>query len=109
MCRGCRRGWSYAKLVAGQRLDQGVDLLNPPAGAWRRDEAGETVIGATYYSRGKFMTMLARAAVWNGLVFMFLREALDWTLGRSGIGKAGFLSASTVHADGAHGWGFAVL
>ena len=89
LCRGCGKDWSYANLVAGQRLDQGVDLLDPPEGAWRRDEAGKTVMGATHRSLGSALGLLAMAAFWNGIVTLFVMVAAGETLKRMGWGWPG--------------------
>lgn len=110
LCRGCGRNWSYAALVAGERLDQGVDLLHPPPGAWQRGDAVEAVIGATHRSWGPAAFSLGIAAFWNGIVSVFVLVAAGETLKRLGVAWPGFLPMPKMEdGDGVNSWGLAGL
>lgn len=109
LCRGCGRDWSYAALLAGERLDRGVDLNHPPAGAWRREEPGKTVVGATHRSLGSAIGLIGIAAFWNGIVSLFVLVAAGETTRRLGWAWPGFLPAMKMDGDGVGLWGLAGL
>ncbi len=79
-CRNCNIAYSLAELTNGSELEAGVNLENPPPGAWYRRDTLETVIGATNRSAGPAFGILCFALFWNGITSIFVTIAISQTL-----------------------------
>jgi len=79
-CRACNISYQLSSLTVGAELDAGVDLRNPPAGAWYRSDGSGTLVGATHRSVGGALGALAFALFWNGIVSVFVTFAIAGTL-----------------------------
>jgi hypothetical protein len=79
-CRECNLSSSLSQLTQGGELISGIDLSRPPAGAWSRNEGGDTIIGATHRSIGTALGALIFGLFWNGIVSVFVYAALVGTL-----------------------------
>jgi hypothetical protein len=84
-CRGCNESFELSALTHGAELEAGADFSHPPAGAWRRSEGMETVIGATHRSPGLAAAGLAVALFWNGIVSVFVSANTAATLRHLGL------------------------
>ena len=84
-CRGCNVSHQLSALTQGTELDSGVDLSNPPGGAWYRNDGTATVIGASHRSIGTAVGALAFGLFWNGILSVFLLVAISGTLRNLGI------------------------
>lgn len=85
-CRACNLSHVLSDLTHGTRLETNPDLGHPPAGAWYRSLGMETVIGATHFSIGGALGMLAASLFWNGIVSVFVFLALSGILKKAGVG-----------------------
>jgi hypothetical protein len=84
-CRACNLSHKLSALTEGTELDAIIDLNNPPAGAWYRNNGMGPVIGATHRSLGSALGALAISLFWNGIVSVFVLVALAGTLRNLGI------------------------
>jgi hypothetical protein len=84
-CRACNLSHKLSALTEGTELDSIIDLNNPPAGAWYRNDGMGPVIGATHRSMGSALGALAISLFWNGIVSVFVLMALSGTLRHFGI------------------------
>ena len=80
LCRACGLVHKLSSLLQAAKLEEGVDLACPPAGAWYRDSGFEAVIGATHRSVATVMGLLAFSLFWNGIVSVFVFFAFNSTL-----------------------------
>jgi hypothetical protein len=71
-CRACNLMHKLSALVQVNDLQSGVDLNDPPPGAWRRQEGVETVVGATHRALGMALAALVFCLFWNGIVSLFV-------------------------------------
>jgi hypothetical protein len=83
LCRNCGMTHRFSALVSN--LEEDVDLNCPPAGAWRRQEGGKVVIGATHRAIFKGVFLLFFAVGWNAIVSVFVGFAAAATLQRLGV------------------------
>jgi hypothetical protein len=65
-----------------------VDLANPPAGAWYRDEGGEVSVGGNLRTVGGRSFVLVFATFWNGI---------SWTIFLSMLAGSGNISGLGIH------------
>ena len=79
-CRACNLSYKLSTLTLGGELNEGLDLSQPPAGAWRRNDGSGMVIGATHRALGGALGALGIAAFWNGIVSIFVLVATASTL-----------------------------
>ena len=79
-CRACNLAHQLSALVHGSGLTEKVDLHRPPAGAWFRNDASGTVVGATHRSLGTALGLLGISLFWNGIVSVFVALAIVATL-----------------------------
>lgn len=84
-CRTCNLSYKLSALTSGAELDAGVDLHNPPPGAWYRSDGSGTAVGATHRSLVGAFGALAFALFWNGIVSVFVLVAIAGTLRNLGI------------------------
>ena len=84
-CRACNLSYQLSALTQGTELDEGIDLANPPAGAWCSSDGAGLVIGATHRSIGSAIGLLAMSLFWNGIVSVFVLAALAGTLRNLGV------------------------
>ena len=84
-CRACNVSHQLSALTQGTELDSGVDLNNPPSGAWHRNDGAALVIGASHRSIGTAIGALAFGLFWNGIVSVFVLVAISGTLRNLGI------------------------
>lgn len=84
-CRACNLSHQLSALTSGAAVDADVDLNDPPAGAYYRNEGGSPVIGATHRSLGAAVGALAIALFWNGITSVFVLVALAGTLKHLGF------------------------
>ena len=84
-CRACNLSFKLSALTLGAELDAGVDLHNPPPGAWYRNDGSGTTVGATHRSLGAAFGLLAFSLFWNGIVSLFVSFAVAGTLKNLGI------------------------
>ena len=78
-CRGCNIAYQLSELVRGEELD-GVNVEQPPPGAWSRSSPMGAVVGATHRSIGTAVGALAVSLFWNGLVSVFVAVAVAGTM-----------------------------
>jgi len=71
-CRGCNLSHKLSTLTQIGEMESGVDLNSPPAGAWRRTDGAETVIGATHRALGTAIMGLGLCVFWNGIISVFV-------------------------------------
>ncbi len=74
-CRKCDKGFSLSDLVHEGAVPGGVDLANPPRGAWYRDEDGAVRVGALTRS-GAGMFLVVFAIFWNSITWFFVSAFL---------------------------------
>lgn len=79
-CRACNESFSFADLMQGAELEAGLNLKQPPRGAWYRSDAMETVIGASLHSIPLALGSLAIALFWNGITSVFVCIAFSGTM-----------------------------
>jgi hypothetical protein len=79
-CRDCNISYRLSDLTYDNDVRAGVNLNDPPQGAWYRSDGGGTVIGATNRSVGAAFVMLFFALFWNGITSVFVTFALASTL-----------------------------
>jgi hypothetical protein len=84
-CRACNATYQLSILTQEAELDSGIDLNNPPSGAWYRTDGTSQVIGATHRSIGGAIGALAIALFWNGITSIFVLIALASTLRHLGL------------------------
>ena len=84
-CRTCNLSHKLSTLTQGTELDAGIDLNNPPAGAWFTNDGTGPLIGATHRSLGTAIGALAFGLFWNGIVSVFVLVGLAGTLRNLGI------------------------
>ena len=82
-CRGCNLANKLSELVEESELH--VDLTNPPAGAWYRENGLSRTFGATHRSLGTAIGALLISLFWNGIVSIFVLIAIGSTLRHMGI------------------------
>lgn len=90
-CRNCNGAQSLSALVQGTRIDPKIDLLQPPAGAWQREQALGKVIGATHRSTGGAIGSLLFGLFWNGIVSIFVALAVASTLAQFGVSSPSWM------------------
>ena len=78
-CRSCNIAYQLSELVRGVELD-GVNLGQPPPGAWLRSSATGVEVGATHRSLGTAFGALAFSLFWNGIVSIFVAIAIGGTM-----------------------------
>jgi hypothetical protein len=71
-------------LVQGREL-AAVDIFHPLPGTWYREEAGETVVGASHRSVGGAIGALLFGLFWNGIVSVFVLIAIAGTIANLGL------------------------
>ncbi len=96
-CRPCNLSHRLSELTLGLALDASVDVNNPPAGAWFRNDGTEAVIGATHRSLGGALGLLFFALFWNGIVSVFVVLVVASTLRHLGISVPGWFPAPNMH------------
>ncbi len=79
-CRNCNLAHKLSSLARAAELETGIDLSNPPAGAWQQQDGMGTIIGATHRSLGAALGLLAVSLFWNGIVSVFVSLASASTL-----------------------------
>ena len=84
-CRACNLSHPLSALTRGAELDENLDLVNPPAGAWQTNDGMGCVIGATHRSIGTAIGTLVFGLFWNGILSVFLCVALAGTLRNLGL------------------------
>jgi hypothetical protein len=84
-CRRCNQVHSFSGLVMIAEQESGVDLSQPPDGAWSYGDGRNSVIGATHRSLGAALGALAISLFWNGIVSIFVALAVSATLQHMGI------------------------
>lgn len=84
-CRACNVSYQLSALTQGTELDSGIDLSQPPAGAWHTRDGTGVVIGATHRSFGTAIGALAVSLFWNGIVSVFVLVALAGTARNLGL------------------------
>lgn len=98
-CRACNLSHRLSDLTQGAGLDGALDLNNPPAGAWYRNEGIGPVIGATHRSLGTAMGALAFSLFWNGIVSVFVLIAAASTLRHLGIAVPDWFPAPVMNGS----------
>ena len=79
-CRSCNISHSLSSLTNDLQPDPGIDLTNPPPGAWNTGDGSTTTMGATHRSLTGVITTLFVALFWNGIVSVFVLFAVSATL-----------------------------
>src|SRR4051812_5977855 len=74
-CRACNLVHKLSALAEVVELQ--TALADPPAGTWRRDDVTGLVIGASHWSLGGAIALLAISLFWNGIVSFFVSLALS--------------------------------
>ena len=84
-CRSCNISHSLSSLTNDLQPDPGIDLSNPPPGAWRTGDGSTTTLGATHRSlTGAAVTLLV-TLFWNGIVSVFVLFAISGTLSQFNV------------------------
>jgi hypothetical protein len=83
-CRICNLSHKLSLLTVSNAL-AAVDLENPPAGAWLREDGLAAVVGATHRSAGSAIGFLLFGLFWNGIVSIFVLHAFASTLRNLGL------------------------
>lgn len=83
-CRRCNMSHALSALTSGTALGD-VDLANPPAGAWYRDDGAQLSIGASTKSVGGAIGLTFFGLFWNGIVSVFVVVALASTMNHLGV------------------------
>lgn len=79
-CRQCNVSYRLSDLTFGNESDPGVNLQHPPQGAWYRTNGATIVVGATNRSLGAALGVLFVTLFWNGIVSVFVTQAIVGTL-----------------------------
>lgn len=79
-CRQCNISNRLSDLTFGNESNPEVNLHNPPPGAWYRTDGGSMVVGATNRSLGAAFAVLFVTLFWNGILSVFLTQAIAGTL-----------------------------
>jgi hypothetical protein len=107
-CRNCNLSHSLADLTHGMTVDRDVNLGQPPAGAWHRQDGQETIIGASHRSVGAAIFSLAFCLFWNGILSIFVLIALSGTLWHLGVPMPHWFPAPEVNG-GSMGVGMTIF
>ena len=108
LCRACGLVHKLSSLLQAAKLEEGVDLACPPAGAWYRDSGFEAVIGATHRSVATVMGLLAFSLFWNGIVSVFVFFAFNSTLHLLDLPRPAWFPSPKMNG-GDMGWGMTVF
>ncbi len=98
-CRACNVSTSLSGQACSVPLDPNVDITNPPAGAWYRDDGLELRVGATCRSVGSTLGLLFISAFWNGIVSVFVALAISATLHNLGIAQPSWFPAPKMNGS----------
>lgn len=110
-CRRCGIAHVVSRLAgadaAGEEVDArltGVDPLNPPRGAWYRDDGVEVRVGASARSIGGALGGLFVALFWNGIVSVFVALATAGTLQQAGVTAPAWFPAPKMNGQPMSAW-----
>ncbi len=84
-CRQCNLANKLSSLTSAIEMEAGIDLANPPAGAWQQQDGLGTIIGASHRSLGGALVLLAVCLFWNGIVSVLVALAASSTLHLMGL------------------------
>lgn len=84
LCRACGQTFKLSKLQDAAALAT-VNLDDPPAGCWVRDDGDGVRIGASTRSASSFFGLTFFAAFWNSIVGVFVAITLASTLSHLGV------------------------
>jgi len=83
-CRSCNQTYKLSKLQDAAAL-AAVNVDDPPAGCWVRDDGDGVRIGASTRSASSFFGLTFFAAFWNSIVGVFVAITLASTLSHLGV------------------------
>lgn len=69
LCRACGGTFALSDLVHGAAVPRGVDVTNPPPGAWYIDDGQEVRIGAGIRARATGTFFVIFSLFWNAVVW----------------------------------------
>ena len=84
-CRRCDLSHRLSALTSGAVVDEDVDTLRPPAGAWFHQDGAGVQMGATHRSLGQAVGLLFITLFWNGIISVFVSLAAVSTLHHLGV------------------------
>jgi len=85
-CRACEKVCALSEITQNVGLDDTIDLMRPPKGAWYESAPEGTRIGASHRSLVTALGLLAVSLFWNGIVSVFVLLNIANTLNLIGIG-----------------------